>query len=438
MRNESLIAFITDYIAGRRQTKLEAFEKEAAKRLTADGTQAEIIVQERQALILRYTPQNWLTNAASRAGQIRLVTHVAKFTHADSKSSSIDSETSQTEGYLSSAAVDHLISDAMGNAAALDVARLLQTEVEGDSLFACLKRKDYHVLAAFAENEQQLTQWIEGFSQTLTPARLTSHKLAKQIYFPVAEGYHLLSPLFASSLAHVIHQKMMALRFSEESKAIRQAHRNRTWHRKPLVQFPNTAEMHFGGTKPQNISALNSSRGGCIWLLSAQPPVWRRAEKPPVGLTSVFRIGGEFDALVRAPLKRMVNLFVRSRSYNNQSIRDASERYIDEIIDTLFFWSSKFQRPEWQGWTREYPALKFHQQLWLDPWRGKEDETFRMQREQGDWQEQVAEDFARWLNYRLGKSLPDVGLTEQNEWKTWPHFRRQLREMEHIIREGLR
>ncbi len=438
MRNESLITFISDYIAGRRQTKQDAFEKEAVKRLAADETLAARVAQERQELEWRYTPQNWLTDAAARAGQISLVTHAAKFTHGDSRGSSIYSETSQTEGYLSSSAIKHLESDAVGNAAALDVAKLLQTEVEGDSLLACLKRKDYRALAAFAENEQQLKQWIAGFSQALAPAKPTSHKLAKQVYFPVAEGYHLLSPLFASSLAHAVHQKMVALRFGDEVKAVWQARRNNTWHGQALVRFPNVAEMHFGGARPQNISSLNNSRDGRVWLLSAQPPVWRRSEKPPSGLTSVFRVGGEFDALARVPLRRMADLLVRSQNYKKQSIRDARERYIDEIIDTLFFWGSKFQRPEWQGWTQEYPSLKSHQQLWLDPWRTKNDETFRMQREQGDWQERVAEDFARWLNYRLGKSLPDLGMTELNEWKTRPYFRQQLREMEHIIREGLR
>lgn len=439
MRNESLVAFISDYIAGRRQSKLDVFEKEAAKRLvSADQTQAAEVEQERRDLEQRYSVQNWLTDAASRAGQINLVTHAAKFTHGDSKSSSIYSETVQTEGYLSSAALESLTPDAVGNAAALDVAKLLQTEVEGDSLLACLKRKDYRALEAIAENAQQLTQWIAGFSQALTIREPTSHKLAKQIYFPVEKGYHLLSPLFASSLAHAMHQKMAALRFGEEAKAIWQARRNGTWHEKTLVQFPDIAEMHFGGTKPQNISALNSVRGGRLWLLSAQPPIWQRSEKPPTGLVSIFRVGGEFDVLAKPSLQRMANLLVDSGTYTNRHIRSARARYVDEIIDVLFMWASKYQRHEWQGWTLNYPTLKPHQQLWLDPWRAKIDEAFRLLREQDEWQTQVAEDFARWLNYRLRKWLPDVGLAEMREWETTPHLREQLREMEQIIREGLR
>lgn len=86
MSVEALSAFIDEYIAGRRQTKLEAFEKKAAKRSEADSA---TLAAERRELELRYEPKTWLTDAAKRAGQINLVTHAAKFTHGDSKSSSV-------------------------------------------------------------------------------------------------------------------------------------------------------------------------------------------------------------------------------------------------------------------------------------------------------------------------------------------------------------
>lgn len=434
MRNEALITFIGDYIAGRRQAKLAAFEKEAAKLFPQDEQQTE----KRHALERRYTPQNWLTDAAARAGQISLVTHAAKFTHSEAKNSSIYSEVTQTEGYLCSAALDSLQSDAVGNAAALDVAKLLQSEVAGDSLLACLKRKDYRALAAFAENPQQLAQWVAGFSQALTIRTPAAHTLAKQIYFPFEAGYHLLCPLFASSLAHAMHQHIAALRFSEEAKAVRQARRNRSWHAKALVQFPRLAEMHFGGTKPQNISALNTARTGRVWLLCAQPPRWQQQAQPPVDMASIFRPGAQFDRLAKPRVRMMTNLLVQTGSRKNYHIRQSREQYVNEIIDILFSCANQFQHPAWQGWTLKCPTLHAHQQLWLDPWRAKTDETFRLLREQDEWQAQVAQDFASWFNYRLRQRLPDVGQTEKHEWETRPWFRQQLRDMEHIIREGLR
>lgn len=436
MSVEALSAFIAEYIAGRRQTKLEAFDKEAAKRSAEDSA---TLAAERRELELRYEPKAWLTDAAKRAGQINLVTHAAKFTHGDSKSSSIYSEAVAQEGYLSTAALSGLEPDAVGNAAALDVAKLLQTRVDGgDSLLASLKRGDRAALAAFTDDANQLDEWIAGFSRALTSGEPASHKLAKQGYFPVGESYHLLSPLFATSLVHAMHQKMIAFRFGDDVKAIWKARREKTWHPTPLTLFPDSAEIHFGGTKPQNISYLNSVRGGRSWLLSCQPPQWKKADKPPTTLRSIFTLGGQFDRRANSTVQLLVSLLARTGDYTNVRIREARDEYIDALIDLLFVVASELQRDTWQNWTLSCERLVTHQQLWLDPWRTKTDEAFRLERDKDDWQVSVATDFALWLNARLSKALKDQGYVEQREWQTRERLRSNLREMEKIIREALK
>lgn len=436
MKEGDLFSFLSTYIAGRRQTKLEAFDKEAAKRSAEDSA---TLAAERRELELRYEPKAWLTDAAKRAGQINLVTHAAKFTHGDSKSSSIYSEAVAQEGYLSTAALSGLEPDAVGNAAALDVAKLLQTRVDGgDSLLASLKRGDRAALAAFTDDANQLDEWIAGFSCTLTPGEPASHKLAKQGYFPVGESYHLLSPLFATSLVHAMHQKMIAFRFGDDVKAIWKARREKTWHPTPLTLFPDSAEIHFGGTKPQNISYLNSVRGGRSWLLSCQPPQWKKADKPPTTLRSIFTLGGQFDRRANSTVQLLVSLLARTGDYTNVRIREARDEYIDALIDLLFVVASELQRDTWQNWTLSCERLVTHQQLWLDPWRTKTDEAFRLERDKDDWQVSVATDFALWLNARLSKALKDVGCVEQREWQTRERLRSNLREMEKIIREALK
>ncbi|VEB99763.1 CRISPR type I-F/YPEST-associated protein Csy1 [Cedecea lapagei] len=434
MMSTRISAFVVEYIAGRRQTKLDAFDKDAAKRLAADSSLESEILQERRELELRYEPVNWLTDAAKRAGQISLVTHAAKFTHGDSKSSSIFTETDAVEGYLSTSTLNNPVADAVGNAAALDIAKLLQTEVDGDSLLACLKRNDDSALAALAENPQQLAEWLEGFSRALTIKDPVSHKLAKQIYFPVAEGYHLLSPLFSSSLTHALHQKIVAHRFSEESKAAWQARRKNEWHPDTLVMFPNTAVVNFGGTKPQNISLLNSVRGGRTWLFSAQPPAWEVQDKKPFGMTTIFAPGA-FEHATRHARRRLIHLLASSGKNNNVRIRRQLDRDIDELIDMLFNIAAGIQREEWVGWTQDSECkLSEHQRLWLDPYRTITDEVFRAERDKGDWQSKVADDFARWLNGHLKVGGIGAELTEQKEWRTKPLFRQRLREMERSFR----
>ncbi|KML25862.1 type I-F CRISPR-associated protein Csy1 [Salmonella enterica subsp. enterica serovar Derby] len=436
MKEGDLVSFLSTYIAGRRQTKLEAFDKEAAKR---SAEESATIAAERRDLELRYEPKAWLTDAAKRAGQINLVTHAAKFTHGDSKSSSIYSEAVAQEGYLCTAALSGLEPDAVGNAAALDVAKLLQTRVNGgDSLLASLKRGDHAALAAFTDEANQRREWIAGFSRALTPGEPASHKLAKQGYFPVGENYHLLSPLFATSLVHAMHQKMIAFRFGDDVKAIWKARREKTWHPTPLTLFPDSAEIHFGGTKPQNISYLNSVRGGRSWLLSCQPPQWKKTEKPPTTLRSIFTSGGQFDRRANSTVQLLMSLLTRTGDYTNVRIREARDEYIDALIDLLFVVASELQRDTWQNWTLSCERLVSHQQLWLDPWRTKTDEAFRLERDKDDWQVSVATDFALWLNGRLSKALKDVGYVEQREWQTRERLRSNLREMEKIIREALK
>jgi CRISPR-associated protein Csy1 len=444
MPQQGLVSFIVSYIDGRRQPKLEAFDKDVQKKLAvvsgAEFAELQLqLAQERRDLEQRYEVRNWLTDAAARAGQISLVTHAAKYTHSDAKGSSVYSESHDEEYYLSTATLVKPAIDAVGNAAALDVAKLLQTEHNGDSLLACLQRQDHSALAELAENAQQLELWINGFNQALKDKQPSSHKLAKQIYFPVGDKYHLLSPLFSSSLAQAMHDRLLHARFSDEAKEANQARRAELWHPRPLSYFPQTAVLNMGGTKPQNISYLNSVRGGRVWLLSCMPPEWQSLEKPPYGCHSIFDRRGPFSYLVRgtvSQLKRFLNN-VQERS-NTVEIRRQRQAYIDEIIDTLFNVAADIQREEWRGWTfSDDCELKFTQQLWLDPFRVKDDALFRSERDNGQWQTAIADDFAVWLNNQLRTDLLNMGMVERREWRTAPLLRQRLREWEHGLAEDL-
>ncbi|WP_025122042.1 MULTISPECIES: type I-F CRISPR-associated protein Csy1, partial [unclassified Serratia (in: enterobacteria)] len=286
MSQNGLTTLIVEYIANRKQPKLESLEKETAKKLAGLTDPEEIAVAKQAALELRqeleknYAPRNWLTDAAGRAGQINLVTHALKFTHSDAKGSSIFSAGApeQTTNVLSTATLSQPAVDAVGNAAALDVAKLLQLECEGESLIACLSRDNTAALQELAENPQQLEQWVAGFKQVLTNKNLSSHALAKQIYFPVGPGeYHLLSPLFSSSLAHAMHSRISEARFSDSSKEIYQAFKAGQWHPEPRVIYPKTAALNMGGTKPQNISYLK-----CQYRLNSDPPCQSKTAPPPL------------------------------------------------------------------------------------------------------------------------------------------------------------
>lgn len=446
MLRETLASFITSYIAARKTAKLEAFDKEIAKKLAALASEDEISVlrqqlqQQRAELEQKYQPQAWLSDAASRAGQIKLVTHAAKFTHSDVRGSSIFSSGSgQHEAYLSTAALQKPALDAVGNAAALDIARLLQSEVEGDSLIASLQRGDYSALESLTDNPELCASWISGFKQVLVDRQPASHKLAKQIYFPIADGqYHLLSPLFSSSLAHALNQRITEAKFSEQAKTARAALKAKSWHGEALVTFPGTAITQFGGTKPQNISYLNSVRGGKVWLLPCAPPVWQTLSKPPAKHKSIFNSSNDFSRQSWPVIQRLSRFLRRvERLDSTLDIRKQRLAMTDEIIDILFNYVAGIQnQTESIGWSAHPDCvLKRSQQLWLDPRRG--DKEFQFEREGGDWKSEVARDFGHWLSRHLHSDKLNMGETERRHFSTAPLFKQRLRELEKDLAEDL-
>ncbi|GKV91367.1 type I-F CRISPR-associated protein Csy1 [Pectobacterium carotovorum] len=443
MEENRLTQFIVSYISTRKQAKLDAFDKEAEKKratLSGEALAAEELelAEKRREIEQKHEVRAWLTDAASRAGQISLVTHALKFTHSDAKGSSIFSaETAADAKTLSTATLAQPAIDAVGNAAALDVARLLQTEHDGDSLVAALQRGDHRALEALAENPEQLTQWLAGFQQVFTDRQPSSHKLAKQIYFPTENGeYHLLSPLYSSSLAQALHQRINAVRFGDEAKDIRKARKDNLWHDQLDISYPNLAVQNMGGTKPQNISSLNSSRSGRSYLLSCAPPQWNSIEKPPQQHECIFRSNGEVDYHTSDIVKSMRRFLLSVKEVeNNRNIRQQRLHYLDQLIDQLFFYVTSVQNLP-SGWSAE-SELKRAQQLWLDPYRAETDTVFRREREAGDWQKAVAYDFGRWLNRRLKHEELIFGEVERREWSTAALFKRRMREMESALKEDL-
>src|SRR5690625_4370342 len=141
MTYTGLPAKIAEYIEGRTRDKLEKFDKEAAKKRQAVKSEVELaelnreLAEKRQREQQRFSPTNWLTDAAQRASQIQLATHILKFTHGDATGTSIYASSNQSERSLlsegtvvSTASLSNTVIDVTDNAAALDVGKLLQLE----------------------------------------------------------------------------------------------------------------------------------------------------------------------------------------------------------------------------------------------------------------------------------------------------------------------
>lgn len=424
----TLASAIRAFIAERLASKLNVFDKNAEKRRSdalADHLQTteSQIQEERRQLTELYKPSIWLTEAAKRAAQISMVTHAPKYTHSDTKSMGIllRSEERQSYGqagrYVDSSSVENLTADVVGNAAALDVARLLQIEANGESLFEQVASGNSPALIELAADAEQAQCWLKGFKGALQEKVLASGQLSKQLYFPVDDGYHLVAPLYASSLSQQLYERITDSFYSENSKAMRQARKAGKYHPETLVVFPDVAVQGFGGTKPQNISQLNTKRYGRAFLLSSQPPRWgQSAVLPGQGKRAFWQLFDRHAWGTAKTLQRYLEAAVKRASTRER--RDRRAELVDELIETLLVTASGIQRlKKKRGWSTE-SDLSRAEQLWLDPYRGEVDQAFKDDREKNDWQNEIARQFAAWLNYKISNSS-DRLRTADPEFAEW-------------------
>lgn len=361
-----------------------------------------------------YSPLEWLDNAAKRASQLYVGTHMLKYTHGDVKGvrGLCAPATISDKVYLSTGAITDAATDFEGNAASLDVAKFLLIEVEGRTVLDSIKQQDCAVFSGFSNDAEQRKGWVEGFRAVLQMSKPTCHTLAKQVYFPVSQDeYHLACPVFSSSLQQEIYKRVHAARFSEEQKIARQKKREGKSSDVKVVFYPNLAMQTFGGSKPQNISFLNSMRGGRAYLLSCQPPKWKVPD------TKTFKGKQSFKRYVFYKLKAQINDLKRFMSDvaaapNNKPIREAIDNQVDAIVDRFF---SEVERVRHQlpGWSAE-SGIPMHEKLCLDPLF--DNEEFQALRAKELWRESIADSFAMELKRKLSPNKGNLEDAHYNQF----------------------
>ncbi|WP_411704574.1 type I-F CRISPR-associated protein Csy1, partial [Edaphovirga cremea] len=409
MEYEGLSAEIAGYIDKKRRGKEETIEKSLEKALKdepEEGRRAAIGTEyqaELQAINKKYNYINWLSNASNRAKEISLVTHAPKYTHGRAKGSGVLDVRSSTDPqvYFSTLTLSQLEMDFICNAADMDVAKLLQLSFEGTSVADCLVQDDSSPFAPFTGDPQLLNEWITGFKLALVDNAPSSHTFSKQIFFPIADQqYHLLSPLFPSSLAHEVYERIEQSRFGELAKEIREARRAGKYDAAPDVSYPNTVLQFFGGSNEQNISALNKTRGGKMWLLSCAPPNWQSRLKPPSG-KNIFD-SREFNRRAWRQVNELKTYLLSVVGKDSTlEIRQTRGRHVLALVDTLLNYATEIQSlTDRAGWSSAADChLDDAQKLWLE--LNNPDAEFQQRREADSWSVTIGKQFASWLNNHL-------------------------------------
>jgi CRISPR-associated protein Csy1 len=401
-RSSAIRAVIADFLQQRLTTKIEKVADDDPKR-------AELQAQ--------FIPAVWLEDAARRVAQIQAVTHSLKPIHPDAKGSSLFREPrslaplAEVGSHNLGASFD---ADVVGNAAALDVYKLLKLTHQGRSLLDLAIAADADLGAALSADPILAQAWMAAYAGLAAPRdKAASHSQAKQIYWPIDDNphddalYHLLAPLYPTSLVHRVYLALQDDRFSDAAKAAREARKAGELHQRPVREYPNLAIQSLGGTKPQNISQLNSERRGDNCLLASLPPVWKSVDvKPLFGVDSLFkRYSGRKEVrMLAAQLRR----FLESDPAGNLKTRQRRDELVDALIDELMQFTAELGTLN-AGWSRSAECdLPPAHRAWLDP-DGCDPAV-------DDAADRVVSDFANWLNGQLRDPLP-VGDQEFLHWR---------------------
>lgn len=436
-RSESMRLLLHEHVACRLKKSLAKWE----------GKSDSLAKQEIKKAQEKYVLERILEKGVACSSNIAVATHIAKAIHPDMKVKNVSNLNVRFSdlGYridigshfLSD---DESLSDTTGdgayNSTAYELYLLLDIRFDGQALGYWIKQRDKDAIAAFVpdiEDEMEAEEVAHRYAALLESKvpNFSSDIKAKQLYWSVSgepaddAGYHLVQPLFSSSLAHVVHVSINDARFGEMNKEARQAYFKKAPHTKVYSDYRDLVIRKLGGTKPQNISQLNSERGGVNYLLGSLPPSWDQSRarnllfiESAIDRFRSFEGVKELLAVLIKLLKSNPNPTMETRNK-----REAIERALGQALAA--FGLEKQQLFE-AGWTRSPDCkLVLCEQLWLDPERldlavrpeyEEVDTVFNQAYEWKDWPDEVAHRFGNWLNAILEKEGLPVGDAEHAHW----------------------
>ena len=227
MEFKMLDTAIQNFLDERKDSRI----KEKSKNCKTD----EDIQKVENAAIEEFSLENWLPKAAKRAGSLSISTHPCTFTHPSSRNHPDKQKTTgvianspaKADGFLRTGNSDADL-DVVGNAAALDVHKFLSLKVsDGQTVLTHLEQNSDYIqnqfkLTATVPSEEiqaslfdeshiepfsEIHQGLLAMKQVDVKTYITSERV-KQVYFPVADDYHLLSILTPSGLMFKLRQRI--------------------------------------------------------------------------------------------------------------------------------------------------------------------------------------------------------------------------------------
>ncbi len=369
--------------------------------------------------------KNWLPNAAKRAGQMSISTHPCTFSHPSARknkngyaSAVIASSESKNDGFLRTGNVA-VASDALGNAAALDVYKFLTLITDDEQSVLQHLEQDSElaqVLLTLPNADEDLSYQTlkQGFlAMSATDDEVITSSKIKQVYFPVSKQqgeteYHQLSLLTASGIVFELRQRLDNMRFGEEIKLAREKKKADEYH-DSFREIYDLTTIGYGGTKPQNISVLNNQNGGKAHLLMSVPPTIqnRHTHFPKVDFfqqsVNYFQCKEQFHQLHS----------LYKHNENNMHVRADRDELYQQIIDHLIEKMWQVRAIASEQYIETASQLSKAQTTWLC------EHTKMLRETTDDWLDEIVASITTYLFYGyekiLGKKAIKLGHAERRQ-----------------------
>lgn len=353
-------------------------------------------VKEQEVLCEKlFSLNEWLPKAAKRAGQISMSTHPCTFSHPSARknkngyvSSVLAGVARADDGFLKTGNVE-VATDALGNAAALDVYKFLTlTMHDGTNLLSHIQQESQLATDLLTIKSTSYQELRSGFLAMVESASesITSSKI-KQVYFPVGDDYHQLSLLTNSGMVYELRTRLDKLRFSDETKELRDKKRKNEFSEQGYSEIYGLTTIGYGGTKPQNISVLNNQNGGKAHLLSSLPP---SIEKRSVHFPRSNFFAESFKKYEYADHFRALHKLFQA-DYNNINIRNERARLLQKIIDLLIEKMWSVRAVSQKQFHADTSSLSSVQRTWLH-------DDFADEREASEqWLDTLSLEISTWL-----------------------------------------
>ncbi len=328
--------------------KIQVTIEQKQKKLKASFTE-----EDAQKIRDDYKPFNWINKVVENIDELFLnVSHVAKLTHSSNQAISLKDNSESTDyPYLITTQTigTEYLDSGYSDARYSPITQFLSYPVaNSDKQLGEYLAENEAYFSKISDNKAERLYWSEEIQKAYQPKQIRSHTLAKQIYMPLGnDDYHLVSPMYSSSLAHKIYLSIKEVH--DKENPIKKARKAKQWHEGTYIYYPNVATLGITKSMHQNASALNNTRKGLLYLFPALPPQWRVNPNPPTTMKQLFNQTYPKQALEH--IRSLLYILNKKELFINydrkQALKDSVEDIVAQVCDAMLL----IRQTQASGWT---------------------------------------------------------------------------------------